>query len=86
MVFNDIAIFLVAWFGQLLRWHPSLTYERMEVLAKAIMKAGGGGCQRVWGSWMGLFAGFVNLEGTYRIKEECTQVTRRGGGSTGRQS
>src|SRR5438045_8124883 len=30
MVFNDIAIFLVAWFGQLLRWHPSLTYERME--------------------------------------------------------
>src|SRR5450432_3180132 len=60
-VFNDVVVFLAGRFGGMLRWHPLLTYRRMEALAAAIEDYGW--VQRVWGFVDGTFRGFCRPRG-----------------------
>src|SRR5438045_967529 len=52
----------------------------MEVLAKAIMKAGGGGCQRVWGFMDGTFRGFCRPGGDLQNQRRVYLGHKKGWG------
>ena len=55
-IFNDVVGYLVQEFKGLLQWHPQLTYEQMQVYAKAVEAISD--CPRIWGFVDGTFRGF----------------------------
>ena len=56
VVFTDTVIYLATRYEKMLRWHPMLTYERIQQYARAVDALGGGDCIR--GFVDGTFKGF----------------------------
>jgi hypothetical protein len=67
-VFVDVTTFLAAEFGDLLRWHPQLTPDRVHAFADAIQHIGGfqEDTLGVWDFVDGNFCGFCRPEGIER--------------------
>jgi hypothetical protein len=62
-VFVDACQFLAGKWGEVLRWHPSLTYERLKAFEAGVICAGGS--PRIWGFVDGTFRGFCRPSGGF---------------------
>ena len=78
LVFNSVVVFWAGLFGDILRWHPQLTQQRMGVFAAAIEAAGG--CGRIWSFVDGHFRGFCRPGGGQRVQQRLYSGHKRAHG------
>ena len=60
-VFNDVILYLMARYREVIMWHPILTYERLQVYAEAVRQVNG--IKGIWGFVYGTFRGYCRPTG-----------------------
>ena len=60
-IFNDVILYLLAWYHEVLTWSSQLTYERLQVYEEAIYQVNG--INGIWGFIDGTFRGYCRPTG-----------------------